>query len=407
MVKKLISLILTLTVLMALVVGCGQKAVPDQQKTTEKVPGVTDTTIILGALGDMSGPTVATQVGYHQGMRDYIKLTNDNGGVNGRKIEIRTQDDQYKVDKTLAGFRSLIENGTFAIISQAGSANFAGIDPEIKEQKIPVFGPMQVTQMESNNPYTYTMNSSMEAQGKIFIKRVLDIYKGPGKPKIAFFCLESAAGDELGKSVRTAAKTADISIVQEERIPNTVTELTAQIIKLKQSGANYVLFFGTSNIYIAYLRDAVRLGVSDIPVIANFTGVNSVIYETAGKEATKNYTAMHSFNPYFSEGPGLDEMRKFAEINKTDPKMLSDLMYVQSWTSAKVFVEALRRAGKNLTRESLIKAIESINNFDTGGLSGPINFGPNKRDAISSARFFQYDFDQKKLLPVSSYYTAN
>lgn len=404
--KKLFSFILILTVLMVLVVGCGQKAQQDQQKTAEKVPGLTDTTITAGAIGDITGPTASTQAAYFQGVKDYIQFTNENGGVNGRKIELKIQDDQFKVDKTLAGFRKLIEEGTFAIVGQGGSGQFAAIDPEIKEHKIPVFGPLQTTKLQTDNPYTYNICLSYDAQGKIFVKRIVDIHKG-GKPKIAFFTVELASSIELGNVLRAAAKAADVTIVQEEKFPTNAPELTAQITKLKQSGADYVVFFGTTSNYITYLRDAYRLGASGIPVIANFTGVNPVINETAGKEASKNFTGMQSFNPYYGDGPGLEELRKFAEKNKTSQHIMSDSTYIQGWTTGKVFAEALKRAGKNLTRESFLKAVESINNFDTGGLSSPVSFGPNKHDGITSARLYQYNFDQKKLIPISEFYNAD
>ena len=104
--KRLLSVFLNLPVLMVLATS------GEGGKTPEKVPGVTDTTITIGAIGDFSGPAVSTMAGYFEGFKDYIQYTNDSGGVNGHKFELRFADDQYNAQKTLAVFRKLIDEGT-------------------------------------------------------------------------------------------------------------------------------------------------------------------------------------------------------------------------------------------------------------------------------------------------------
>lgn len=84
-----------------------------------------------------------------------------------------------------------------AILGQARSRQFNAIDAEIKEEKIPVFGPLQSAKVQSENVYTYNTVMTSEDQSRLYVKRVLDLYKGPGKPKMAFFGVKAATSTEL------------------------------------------------------------------------------------------------------------------------------------------------------------------------------------------------------------------
>jgi hypothetical protein len=132
-----------------------------------------------------------------------------------------------------------------------------------------------------------------------------------------------------------------------------------------------------------------------------------VIFETVGREASKNYEGIHPFTPISGQGSGLEEMRKAAAKYKTDPATTMSMTYPQGWMTGVVFVEALKRAGRDLTRENYIKAIESIKNFETGGVSGPVTYGPKQHNGVANARFYKYNFDKKELYPVSDYYTSD
>jgi branched-chain amino acid transport system substrate-binding protein len=248
---------------------------------------------------------------------------------------------------------------------------------------------------------------SAEDQAKLYVKRVLDLFDGSGKPKLAFMGVEVATSSDMLDNLEDYAKKAGVEVVLGEMLPRGDTDFTPQIIKLKQSGADYVVMHALTSQFVTFLRDTVRLGASHIPVIATFTGGSQVIPETLGKERMKNYTTMQSYSPYATNSkPGMKELVKYAETHKVDSKFLADLWYVQGWTCAKVFVEAVRRAGKELTRETLITSIESIKDFDSGGLSGPMTFGPNETDGMKSARFYYFDFDKAQWLPKGEWYQA-
>jgi branched-chain amino acid transport system substrate-binding protein len=406
-VKKLISLLLISMMLSMLVVGCGKSTEQTSEKVAKvPVPGVTDTAIQVGSIGDYSGPTVATQVGFTAGIRNYIQLTNENGGVNGRKIEMHFEDDQYNPSKTLSAFQKLIDNGTFAILGQAGSSNYAAIASQITEQKIPLFGPMSTDDMEINNPYTFNVALSVSDQTRLWVKYALANYKGPGKPKLAFFTLNIADTPEMEASLKAAADANGMPIVLSEKFPAATTDMSGLVTKAKQAGANYIVMYGVTGQYISVLQNLVRQGMPDVTLLAALMGTISAIPETAGEAASKNYFALHSMVPYPNPGVGMDELKQFAEKHNLKPDLLSDMQFLYGWTLGKLFVEGLKNAGKDLTRDSFMKAVEGIKNFDTGGLSGPVTFGANNRYSTMPGRFYKYDFSKKQYVPATDWMYA-
>ncbi|KUO78306.1 MAG: hypothetical protein APF81_22245 [Desulfosporosinus sp. BRH_c37] len=404
--KKMISLILISVMLLLLVSGCGTKASTEVQKSTVKVPGVTASTINIGGLFDMTGPDNNQESPEAQGIQDYIMMTNENGGVFGRKITYKVEDTQYQPQKAVAAFRKLNEQGIFAIVGQAGSGIFAALDPEIRETKTPAVG-AATNNLINNHPYAFSSMVSLTNMGKIYVERVVETYKGQGKPKIALFAIPGTPGNEFKMGVEDKAKALGVSVVLEEFIPNDIKDNSAQITKLKQSGADVLLTLITLDMFASLLRDMNRLGAGDIPVLSAYGDLDSSLFETVGKEASKNNQTIHSLVPYTGEGPSLDELRKYAEKSKVSPKAMSNMNYIYGWVIGKIFVEGINRAGKDLTRENFIQAMEGIKNLDTGGISAPVTYGPNQHEGITSGRFYSYDFDKKQIVPISDWYKVN
>ncbi len=408
--RKVLSCML---ILILSLVGCGKAAEPTTTTTTTtttssastvKVPGVTADTITVGGILDMTGPVADTCGMYKQGIDDYFHMINDKGGINGRKIVVKWEDDHWETAKALIAFRKLTTegNGIFALAGQVGSTQWVGLDPEVRDQKIPVVGPGQATKMQADNPYTFNTMMAYLDQGSLMVQRAVETFKGPGKPKIAIVAPEGASSLEFGDAIKKKAAQLGATVVDTEIIPYSATEMSGPITKIKQSGADVTLILANTTMMISYLRDGLRLGL-DIPVISAYATLLPVIWETAGKDAAKNYTGLHPYSPIYGDGTGLEEMRLATAKYNTSPQTTSSLTYVQGWSAATVFVEGLKRAGKDLTRDGFVKAIGSIQNFETGGVSGPISYSATDHNGTKWARFYTYDYTKKLLVPISAF----
>lgn len=403
--KKVLSMTLIVVLLLVTVVGCSQQTEQTTgQTSTEKVPGVTADTITIGAIGDFTGPQVATSAPKIQAMNDYAKWINDKGGINGRKIVIKWEDDAWKTDKAIAAFRKLNDEGIFALVGQAGSTQWTGLDPEIRAAKIPVIGPSQTTKMQSDNPYTYNTMLSYDIQGPLLVQRAVSDFKGPGKPKIAILAPEGASSLEFENAIKAEAAKEGATVVDSERVSYSVSDMAGPVTKIKQAGGDAVIWLANVTMMNLYLRDAARLGLN-AKVYMAYPTVDPVVWETAGPEAAKNVVGLHPWSPIYEKGAGLEEMRQAAAKYNTPADITNSMNYINGWVPMMVFTEALKRAGKDVTRENFLKALESIQNFDTGGISGPISYGPGNHNGSSYGRFYSYDFSKKQLVPVSDWET--
>lgn len=404
-------------VVLALVAGCGSKATPSPNPASSgatgqstagnpkgDTTGVTDSSIKLGSITDMTGPTANIQTPYLSGIQTYLKWVNDNGGVNGRKIELVSEDDRYTVPAAVAAFKKLTtQDKVFAILGQGGSNQVSALSDDIKDQKIPVLFPMQTTKDQLANPYFFSLLASYEDQANVLVKRAVEDMKkaGKDKPVIATVTLDVESGYEWATYVAGALGRMNLKLAKHVLVPAAATEATAQVQQLLDLKPDAIIIHGATTNNVAFLRDAARYGLK-VPIYSSYGGFGDLLYQSAGKEATANFIGVHSFNPPLLDTPGLKEMREVGQRYGMD-KYLNLQQYVQGWTAGRVYVEALKKAGKDLTRESLMAAIESMNDYDTQGLSAPVSFSSKNHNGVRAVRFFGYDFNKNEMVPVSDW----
>jgi len=391
--KGSMVLMIALFLTMALAVGCTGK--PAEKAVAEK--GVTDTTITVGYIGDMTGPITGVTVPFRRAIENYFKYINEQGGVNGRTIKYITEDDKYKVPEAVAAFRKLTtQDQVFALVGQAGSSQVMALTEEIKKEGIPVVGPQQTIDEQLKNQYFFNLLATYEDQAKVIIDYILKEAKAKGleKPKVATVTIDVASGYEWANYMKTYLQKQGLELASHLTLPAAATEATTQVQKLLEIKPDYIVIHGHAGTTVPFLKDAQRYGLK-VPVISSYGGFGDNIYKAVG-EAGKRYIGVHSFNPSYFEGEGLKEMVRITQ-KYGDPKDMESYSYTQGFTVAKVFVEALKRAGRNLTRESLMKALESIQNWDTGGLSAPVTFGPGDHHGIDAVRFFTWDYEKNQM----------
>lgn len=409
------GLVVLLALSLALLASCGggankpaagvQGAAPSAMPVGDTT-GITDASIKLGAIVDLTGPTANIQVPFLTGIQTYVKWVNDNGGVNGRKLELIAEDDRYTVPAAVAAFKKLTtQDKVFALLGQGGSSQSSALSDDIRDLKIPVLGPMQTTKDQLANPYFFNLLASYDDQAAAIVKRVLaDMKKtGKDKPVIATVTLDVESGYEWATYMAAHLEQNGLKLAKHVLIPSTATEATSQVQQLLELKPDAIVLHGTAGAGTAFVKDAYRYGLK-VPMYSNFAGFSIATYENAGPDATANYVGVHSYNPPTFDSPGMKQMREIGQKYGAD-KYLGSQQYVQGWTVARVFIEATKQAGKDLSRESLISAIEGMNNYDTEGLSAPVSFSPKNHNGLRAVRIFGYDFNKKQLVPESDWIT--
>ncbi len=338
--------------------------------------GITKTTVTIGASNALTGP-IAACAAVTDGARAYFKKVNDAGGVNGRKIDYQVLDDAYSAQRTIGNVRRLIDQEhIFALVSGCGTATSAAALGLIEHTDVPWVFPYagidELTQPPKKNVF-----SLLPLYGAQTAAMIDYVAKGKGYKTATVGVLNIAGHDGWLKIIRAKLAEQNITVLDEELIDVASPDKSAMVTTMK--GKNPDLFVlldsaaGAARVEIEMQRQSWKP-----KAITGFnTLADEVFLRSAGPMSEITYApgvVLPSTDPRTRECTDA-----LADLDKSlTPSSLS----MFGCMSAKVFVEALRRAGQEPTRESLIDAIEKLKAYDTG-VSGAVTFGPTIRQGLS------------------------
>ena len=353
--------------------------------------GVTDTSIKLGMITEVTGPFTLFGRGVKDGWTLYIEEINARGGVHGRKIEMVLGDQQASGARAIAATKRLIEvDKVFALVGGGVTPATVPIIPVVNEAKIPFVVTITSNPKLTNPLSRYIFrpfNSPDDVNAHAMVEFVL---KDKGFKKRAIL----NGADEYGKGgadeLVARLKMHKLTPVAQETFNIGDTNFNSQLLRLKAAAPEAVLIYGfTKEVSIA-LRQAKELGLNTTFVLSQGTG-GALFVELAKEHAVGAYNVWYP-------GPVLDAPTTpvteafFAKFKKRFPNYpggAPNLVDMTSYAGAMVFEEALKRAGRDLTREKFIAAMESIKDFQTGGLTNPASFSAKEHQGSKTVRVYQ------------------
>jgi branched-chain amino acid transport system substrate-binding protein len=329
-------------------------------------PGVTSTSILIGSSGPLTGEAAAA-AGVLRGADAYFKYVNARGGVFGRQIQFKYLDDAYDPAKTVENVRELVQqDNVFALFAVVGTNPNTAIRDFTNASKVPqVFSSAGATTLGRDyKAYPYVMGylPPYAEEGAIYAKHILA--SNPKKAKIAVLYQDDDYGkDIVGGLKRGLGGKNQGLLVKTVGYDPTTSDVQSQVAELKASGANTFCIFAFGKFSIQAFVYASKLGWK--PQIY----VNDVASASAIMKLNPQGTAEGSISIAFGKDPDTpkwanDPGTKLAgQIIKKyvpggDPK---DGFLVAGMAEAYSFVDALKHAGKNLTRESLMRAVTHMN----------------------------------------------
>jgi branched-chain amino acid transport system substrate-binding protein len=332
------------------------------QAAQAQVPGVTADTIKIGSFGALTGPGYLYGKLPMNGIEVVFDQVNAAGGVNGRKLELVREDDRCDPAAAIGAAKKLIfEDKVFAIIGGGCSnATFAAREV-LDEAKIPVVIMASVhdgiTTPVSPNIFSVALTSTIESQAQ------LEFAIAQGAKRIAVVSMRDAWGRARYTPLMEAFQKKGIKPVLDEEMAPDANDATAQVLRLKAANADAVLIVLYPKPAAIFMRDAQKLGFK--PLAIGQTGIaDPAAFEdqvgSPGATASFRTISMVRHTP---EDPAVDKWRKAIET-----KFPGDRLSVYNLFgigSAQVMVEALKRAGPDLTREKLIAALDGLTDFQT------------------------------------------
>lgn len=383
----------------AAVVAGGARSAAAQDRT-----GVTDSAVRIGVLGSLTGVQAVFGQGNLSGAQIVFDEVNAAGGINGRRIEIVSVDDESNPARSIAGFRRLVDDErVFAVLGPSASAIGAAMEPTLRAAaQVPVFvsifsSPAATEPFKRNVFRTGPLNDRL--QGIALGDFVLDELRGT---RVALAQQTDEYGRRGGQSLTERLRERGRPLVSTEVFNLPDTDFTAQLLRMRQAEPDVIVIYGFPAPAATITRQARQLGLTGKIIGSNATS-NRTYPQTVGPAAVgvMNVITLADL-PERADDPRMAEyVRKFtARFPDLARQNRPDLGDCLGYNGALVFAEGLRRAGRELTREGFIRALETIENFETGvGL--PTTFGPERREGNLQARVleFQPDLSRKLIAP--------
>jgi ABC-type branched-subunit amino acid transport system substrate-binding protein len=358
------------------------------QKTYD--PGATDTEIKIGQTVPFSGPASAyATIGKAQAA--YFRMVNDQGGINGRKINLIQYDDGYSPPKAVEQVRKLVESDEVLLTFQiVGTPSNAAVQKYLNQKKVPQLfaatGASRFTDPK-NFPWTMGYNPNYQTEGRIYAKYILKNY-----PNARIGVLWQ--NDDLGRDYVTGLRAglgdkAASMIVAETSYELSDPTIDSQIVKLKSSGADLLFDASTPKFAAQAIRKVADLGWKPVHILdINAISVGAVL-QPAGLENSKGLITVNygkdPLDPQWQDDAGMK--RFFAFMAKYYPEGDRNSSFnTYGYGNAQLLVEVLRRCGDELTRANVMKQATSLSGLKTDlGLPGmslttsPTDYRVNKQ----------------------------
>jgi branched-chain amino acid transport system substrate-binding protein len=362
-------------------------------------PGITSSTIVIGGTAPLSGPESAYAL-VAEGAAAYFKYVNANGGVLGRQIDYRYYDDAYDPAQTVQQTRRLVEqDGVFAIFNTVGTEHALAIRPYLNQLGIPELfvgsGASAFARDAKQYPWTLPYLPSFFAEGRIYGTQIAQAKPGS---RVAVLYEDDDFGHDLLAGLQKGLGSKG-KVVAKASYSATEADVTSQVAQLKASRADTLMLFALPKQVIQGFIAADKLGwrphvyvtsVSVDPFVMSVARLNTGNRTTEGAQSIA-FLKDASNLARWGKDPGV---QLYYRVMKSydpsgDPKAVANFY---GMAVAYTLVDALKHAGQNPTRQSLMDAAthlnETTNPFLLPGIS--VRTGPNDRYPLDQVQAYRY-----------------
>ena len=331
-------------------------------------PGANDTTIKIGNTEAYSGPASAYgTIGKTQAA--YFKMINDQGGINGRKIEFISYDDGYSPPKTVEQTRKLVESDEVLLVfNPLGTPTSLATIKYFQAKKVPqLFIAAGGTMFGDYKTYPWSMGWQPNYQGETRIYGKYLAEKYPDK-KIAVIYANDDFGRDNMKGFKEGLGDKVGNIVAQVSYETTAPTIDSELLKLKSSGADVFVNFTTPKFAAMAIKKLAEMNWKPIHILHSVSLSVGQVLKPAGLENAKDIvTANYGKDPDDPAWKDDEGMKKFlaflAKYMPEENKSNSNLVY--GYSSAQTMVQVLKQAGDDLTRANVMKQAENLKNFTT------------------------------------------
>ena len=336
--------------------------------------GVTEKEILIGQFAATTGP--AAQLGQRMqiGMQAYFSSVNAQGGVNGRSIKLITRDDGYEPEKAAAAVNALInEDKVFALAGSVGTPTGLAALPILTEAQVPLIGMFTGAQAlrEPFNRQVFHVRASYFDETERIVQHLTTL----GAKKIAVFYQNDAYGKAGLEGVIRALAKRQLKPVVTATVERNSVDVAQSLENILKSEPEAVVQISAYKSCAAFIKQARSKGYGGQFFNVSFVGSRALADELGDAGQGVVISQVVPF-PYAQSSTIVREyQQRMTEAGHKD----FDFSSLEGYLTARILVEGLRRAGKNLSREALINGLESIRDFNLGGFT--VNYSAKDHQA--------------------------
>jgi len=348
--------------------------------------GVSKNEILVGSILDMSGPLASYGKATRQGMLLRAEEANEQGGVHGRKIKLVVEDDGYDPKRAVLAAQKLVnQDKVFIVAGHIGTAQNNAAMPVQFEKNVVNFLPITAARemYEPLNRLKYSFAVTYYDQMRTWLPKVV---KDKGAKKVCAIYQDDEFGLEVMRGAEAGLKTLNMEFTEKSSFKRGSTDFSSQVARAKGAGCEMVVLGTIIRETIGTIGESRKTGFNPI-FIGTSAAYTELIHKLGGKAMDGLYAAMTAQIPY-ADDPS-QQIRFWANKYKTkfndDPTLFSAYGYMVM----DYFIQAAAKAGPNLSVDSFIKSMDSMN-FPTDMFGAPpFTFGPTKRLGSDASRMSQ------------------
>lgn len=355
--------------------------------------GDDDDVVRIGAIFDLTGPTADVGTDYAAGIQAWVAWTNERGGIAGRRVDLLYQDYGYQVDRAEQLYSQFVNEGAVVFMGW-GTGDTEALRLRVAEDEVP-FSSASLSHPLGNPdeaPYNFLVATTYTDQFKIALRWIQEDHEsrgGTGAPVVALMHNASPFGlspfqHEGGDYAEALG--IDLSLYE---MPRGATDYTAEVSRMRQAGARYVVFQDTSAPAAVAMRNAQSLGLDAQFICLNWCS-NALLVDLAGDAAEGTLGTM-PYAPLSVDVEGTRVIRDWLEVQGESVEGKTNA-FTQGWWTISAFGEAIRRVldgGQELTGPNIKAALETFDGLEMGGVTSPITFSSTNHRGSSGLRIFQ------------------
>ena len=328
-------------------------------------PGVTDTSITIGMSSPFSGPNGAYGLDMKLTIEAYFDLVNKAGGIHGRKLQLVALDDGYETENTIANTKTLInDKNAFALLAYYGSTpTTEAMNKVFGPAKVPLIGTISgagsLREPVSTNPnsrYMFNVRASYANETEAIVNQMVSL----GLKRIAVFYQNDGFGKSGLEGVTEALKKHNLAPSAVGTVERNSIDVTSAIESISKASPQAVVMVTLYKPTAAFVRGMKKIGQNPMLMTLSPVGTEQLVKEL-GPEARGIGISQVVPYPWNDVSPSVREYQKL--LGKSGNYSYYGM---EAFLMARTLSEALKRSGKELSRDKLISTLESMHNLDLG-----------------------------------------